>query len=183
MHTPPLKEIDAHTLQHWMTHFIIEVRKNGDEYPPNMLHCLVCGIMHFLRQNGKPQVDYFKDNTFADFRSSLDGEMKCLQSKGIGSTSRQANSRWRRNTMAENSTPPIIVLHCVLHDRILLRFTKWWRTQTAALESLSDFIFRPGERLHLLYTENISKNRPGGLKERKCKPKVHGHTLYHFGGS
>ena len=54
------------------------------------MHHVVCGIMRFLRQNGKPQVDFFKDDTFADYRSSLDGEMKRLQAKGIGSRGKQA---------------------------------------------------------------------------------------------
>ena len=31
---------------------------------------------------------------------------------------------------------------------------------------------RPGERPYLLYTEDISKNHPGGLRGRKIKPKV-----------
>ena len=67
-----------------MTRFILEIRKkNGDEYPPNTLHHLICGIMRFLRQNGNPQLDFFKDAIFADFRCSLDGEMKRLQSKGL----------------------------------------------------------------------------------------------------
>ena len=52
-----------------MTRFIPEVRKkNGEEYPPNTLHHLVCGIMRFLRQSGKPQLDFFKDDVFAGFR-------------------------------------------------------------------------------------------------------------------
>lgn len=33
-------------------------------------------------------------------------------------------------------------------------------------------IEKPGERSHLTYTEDISKNHPGGLKARKQKPKV-----------
>ena len=31
---------------------------------------------------------------------------------------------------------------------------------------------KPGERAYLVYREVISKNRPGGLKGRKLKPKV-----------
>ena len=31
---------------------------------------------------------------------------------------------------------------------------------------------KPGERLYLKYTEDISKNRPGGLKGRKYQPKT-----------
>ena len=58
----PLLSMDTASLQYWLTHFILEVRKqNGLEYPPNTLHHLVCGIMRFLRQNGRPEVDFFKD--------------------------------------------------------------------------------------------------------------------------
>ena len=71
-----------------MTCFILEIRKNGDEYPPNTLHHLVCGIIRFLRQSGQPQLHFFKD-VYTGFHSSLDGEMKRLQSKGIGTASRQ----------------------------------------------------------------------------------------------
>ena len=35
-----------------------------------------------------------------------------------------------------------------------------------------ELLEQPGERAHLKYTEDISKNRPGGLKHRKLKPKV-----------
>ena len=31
---------------------------------------------------------------------------------------------------------------------------------------------KPRERPYLLYMEDMSKNRPGGLKGHKCKPKV-----------
>ena len=42
--------------------------------------------MRHLRQNcGKPEIDFFKDPEFADFRASLDTEMKRLQSAGVGS--------------------------------------------------------------------------------------------------
>ena len=117
VHIPLLMEMDAYSLQYWMTRFILEVRKqNGDEYPPNTLHHLVCGIMRFLRQNGKPQLDFFKDDTFADFRSSLDGEMKRLQSKGVGSRSRQAEpltvdeeeTLWRRKILGDHNPQSLL---------------------------------------------------------------------------
>ena len=120
MYIPPLKEMDAHTLQHWMTHFLLEVqKKNRDEYPSNTLHHLVCGIVNFLRQNGKPQVDFFKDDTFAYFRSSLDGEMKYFQSKGIGSTSRQAEpltvdeeeTQWQKRILGDHN-PQLLFTLC-----------------------------------------------------------------------
>ncbi len=39
-----------------------------------------------------------------------------------------------------------------------------------------ELVERSGERPHLVYTEDISKNRPGGIKGRKVKPKV---VLHH----
>ena len=35
-----------------------------------------------------------------------------------------------------------------------------------------ELIERPGQRTYLRYTEDISKNNPGGLKGRKYKPKL-----------
>ena len=46
--------------------------------------------MRHLRQNGKPEIDFFKDPTSSDFRATLDSEMKRIQSKWIGSKKRQA---------------------------------------------------------------------------------------------
>ena len=46
--------------------------------------------MRFLRQNGKPEVDFLKEEAYADFRSTLDAEMKRLKRAGMGSHRRQA---------------------------------------------------------------------------------------------
>ena len=87
---PTLLEMNEESLSHWLTRFVLEVRKmDGTEYPPNTLHHIVCGIMRHLR-NENYTVDIFKDKEFSQFRSSLDAEMKRLQSKGIGSVHKQA---------------------------------------------------------------------------------------------
>ena len=39
-----------------------------------------------------------------------------------------------------------------------------------------ELIEKPGERAYLQYTEDISKDHPGGLKGRKQKPKVVVHS-------
>ena len=68
----------------------MEVRKNGDKFPPNSLHHIVCELQRHLRFNGKPAIDFFNDPVFADFRMNLDAEMKQLQRKGLGSQKHQA---------------------------------------------------------------------------------------------
>ena len=76
-------------ISHWMTRFILEVRKrDGNVYPPNSLHYIVSVLMRYLRLSGKT-IDIFQDPAFSDFRASLDAEMKRLQSQGIGSSKKQ----------------------------------------------------------------------------------------------
>ena len=88
---PSLCDMDTQSLSHWLTRFVLEVRKvNGSEYPPNTLHHIVCGIMRHLRSATGCEIDIFKDHDFSQFLSSLDAEMKRLQSKGIGSVRKQA---------------------------------------------------------------------------------------------
>ena len=76
-------------LQQSFCRFVLEVRKvNGLPYPPNSLHHIVCGILRYLRQNGKPEVDFFKE--FSECRVVLDSEMKRLRKEGVRSKGRKA---------------------------------------------------------------------------------------------
>ncbi len=90
---PPLTQLSHAELSHWLTRFILEVRKkDGSEFPPNTLHHLCCGLMCQLRWSGQPSIDFFTDSDFAEFKASLDAEMKRLQSNGTGSKKRQAET-------------------------------------------------------------------------------------------
>ena len=46
--------------------------------------------MCHLCWNGQTSIDFFSDSEFRSFKASLDAEMKRLQSKGIGSLTKQA---------------------------------------------------------------------------------------------
>ena len=83
---PAITDLSPTDLQYSMTKFLLEVRKkNGAEYPPNSLHHICSGLMHHLKWNGQPLIDIFSDSVFADFRGTLDAEMKRIQSKRLGS--------------------------------------------------------------------------------------------------
>ena len=80
------------TLDYWLSRFILEVRKQGNspsEYPPDTLYHICCGIQRYLRWNGKPGIDILGDPAFAEFKSSLDAEMRRLQASGVGSNKKQ----------------------------------------------------------------------------------------------
>ena len=82
--------VDIDNLAYWLERFVLEIRtKQGNEYNPNSLHHLVCGILRRDR-NDKPGIDFFKDSQFAYFRMTLDAEMKRIRMSGKGSNKRQA---------------------------------------------------------------------------------------------
>ena len=109
---PAILEMDSKTMAYWLTRFVLEVRKiDGCEYPPNTLHHIVCGLMRHLRNESKPDIDFFKDVEFSSFTASLNAEMKQLQSMGIGSTRRQdeplteeeGELLWEKNILGDHS--------------------------------------------------------------------------------
>ena len=86
-----LHHITRTQLQHWLTRFVLEVRKkDGTEYPPDTLHHICSGIACHMRANGHPALNIYQDNDFTEFRTTLDAEMKRLQQKGLGSKRREA---------------------------------------------------------------------------------------------
>ena len=178
---PPLIEQQSSQQQHWLTRFVLEVRKqDGSEYPPDSLHHLCCGIMRFLRWNGFPGIDIFKGSDFADFRATLDAEMKRLQSLGLGSKKKQAETLkeleeetlWKKGLLGD-STPQVLLDTMVFMNGLYFALRSGNEHRALRFSpSQIEVVEREGERPYLLYTEDISKNHPGGLKGRRIKPKV-----------
>ena len=54
-------------LRHLLAKFVIEVRKKatkGECYPPNTLYQLCCALLRYLRNNGRPALNFFEDPNF-----------------------------------------------------------------------------------------------------------------------
>lgn len=180
---PPFDQLhDKGILQCWLTRFILEVRsKKGTEYTPNTLHHIVCGIMRHLRQNcGKYEIDFFKDPEFADFRASLDAEMKRLQSAGVGSIKKQAEPLtmedeeilWKRKLLGDHSPEALLNTMVYMNGLYFALRSGSEHRQLRHNPCQIQVIENPGERPYLRYTEDTSKNHPGGLKGRKQRQKV-----------
>ena len=121
-HIGSIDSLSDQSLDHWLTRFILEVRKNdGSEFPPNNLHHITAGLMQHLQWSGKAQIDLFKDATFAEFRSSLDAEMKRLQSEGKGAkkVSQNSNRRGRGSLVAEGSPRQLYSKNTSKHSNLL----------------------------------------------------------------
>ena len=180
-----LHELSIEMLQHWLIRFILEVRKkDGEVYQPNTLHHITAGLMRHIRWNGKPHVDLFKDAKFADFRATLDAEMKRLQSLGIGSKKKRAEILteeeeeilWKQDLLGDK-TPRTLLDTIIFYNGLYfaLRSGKEHR-QLRNSPCQIEIVEQCGKRSFLKYTEDISKNHPGGLKGRKITPKV---VLHH----
>ena len=83
--------VSPQQLQHYLSCFVLEARKkDGTEYHPDTLYHIVCDVIQFLRENGQPEVEFFKVHIYDDFRSTLDSRMKRLKQAGMGSCKCQA---------------------------------------------------------------------------------------------
>ena len=59
---PEIETLSSTEIADYLCKFVLKIRKkNGDEFPPNSLHHILCGIQRYLRINGKPSIDFFKD--------------------------------------------------------------------------------------------------------------------------
>ncbi len=83
---PPanLQQSTKQEMDFWLSKFILEVRKaNGDEYTPNSLYSICCGMMRYIREV-KPEVNFFTSPVFTGLQRTLDGEMKRQRALGQG---------------------------------------------------------------------------------------------------
>ena len=65
----------------WLCRFVLEIRRHDNErYPPASLYQLCCGILRHLRAAGRAEVNIFEQAEFHMFRTTLDSEMKHLNS-------------------------------------------------------------------------------------------------------
>jgi hypothetical protein len=80
---------------HWLAKFVVEVRKKatkGECYPPNTLYQLCCALLRYLRNNGRPALNFFEDPNFKHFQDSIDAEMKRLTGQGVDANAKQAQA-------------------------------------------------------------------------------------------
>ena len=160
---PHLKDIQVEELQHWICAFVLEIRKkDGSAFIPNGLHHICAGIMRYLRGNGMPEIDIFKQAGFSRFRMVLDSEMKRLQASGIGTAQRKAQPikfedeiLWRKKILGDST--PQSLLDTMLYMNGLyfaLRGGKEHRNLRHKPSQIH-LIEKPGERPYLMYIEDV----------------------------
>ena len=134
--------------------------------------------MRYLRWNGHATIDFFTDSDFVDLKKSHDAEMKRLQSKGLGSQKRQAEqitqqeeeTLWQKGLLGDKD--PQTLLDTIFYNGLYFALRSGREHRQLWLRPCQIQIIEKRERPYLKYTEDVSKNRPGGIKGRNVKPKI-----------
>ena len=84
-----ISEMSEDQIRYWVPQFILEVhKKNWDEYPPNSLYQMVCGLQREV-QRKRPNINFFSP-LFSNLSQTLDSEVKHLKSLGLGMKAKKA---------------------------------------------------------------------------------------------
>ena len=87
--TRPLTEMDALTLNYWLSKFVQEMAKcSKDPYPPETLYQIVCGIRRFMVEKN-PAIEFShldsSDKRYVNWRYWRGGPFDILKLKEIAS--------------------------------------------------------------------------------------------------
>ena len=158
-----------------LSHFVLEIRKtDGNEYPPDTVYHICCGIMRYLHLECQPGIDFFKNASVKPFRDVLDSEMKRLRSQGLGAKKRQAEpiSQEEEELLEQHSAQALVDTMLYMSGTYFaLRYGQEHRALHHSPSQI-ELVEKPCQRAFLKYTEELSKNNQGGIKGRKRKPKV-----------
>ena len=176
----PLLEMKEADLAHWLTKFILEVRKtSGEEYPPKSLYALVRCFKRHFEQNRRYDVNPLDTTNvfFGDFRAVLDGEMKRLHATGLGSKVKQAEPI----TPDEETKLWVSGQLGLSIGRALLNTFYFYNCKVFGLRSFdehrnlkcSQFIKKvdADQHVYMVYTDYGNKSNRGGLKTMKVDAK------------
>lgn len=114
------------SLSSWLLKFVMEVRKEScDDYSPDSIYGMCCGLQRELRMNDREDVYLFVDSKF---RQVLDGRMKHLKVTGNFKkkqadviTEEVEDSLWDAKLLGDNSPQALIdtvffyILGYILH--------------------------------------------------------------------
>ena len=105
--------------------------------------------------------------------------MKRLQRAGLGSKKKKAEPLtaeeeellWTKDLLGSGSPQALVDTMVVMNGIYFALRSGNEHRQLRSVPCQIEVVEKPGEHSYLVYTEDISKNRPGGLKGRKLKPK------------
>ena len=166
-------------LNKWLCVFINKTRsKTGDPYPPKMIQSLLAGILRSMRLLNSSYPNFFnkEDPAFTTFQVTLDNLFKCLRSEGVGAqsantetiSSEEENQLWASGVI--NVDSPKGLLRSVFYFNGKCFCLRGGQEHRDLGISQLQRLYKPDR---YVYSENASKNRPGGITQtRLCHKSV-----------
>ena len=174
---PSLTEMNEGELSKWMEWFVFEVRKkDGTKFQSLSLNHVVVGVMHHLRLNCKPELDFYKDVALL-----ISGRCWVQKWNSWNQLEKQAEPisveeeerLWTLGFLGDYS-PQALVDTMLFYNSLYFasrsggEHRQLWRNPCQI-----ELIERSDELPYLHYTEDISeKNCPGGLKDSRVSSEV-----------
>ena len=168
----------------WLCKFATEVRKkDGQPYPPKTIHHYLLGIQRHIRQSTKRPINFLTDSEFLQLRNLLDVLYRKLHAAGIGTSVKRTpvlttddEDRLWTSKVLDPDTPQGL-LNCVFFlngKNFCLRGGSEHRDLKLS-QLTREVVKLDGKTLvRYTYTEYVSKNRAGGLKQiRQDNKTVH----------
>lgn len=165
-----LESSDPVVLCRWLSLFVAETRKQtGQPYPPKTLYILLCGVYRHMKSLNAscPNIMDVKNSEFSPLHTALDNVFRDLRSDGIGSSSKAAevftreeeNELWSKGILGVNTPKALLRAVFFLNGKnFCLRGGEEHRSLKISQLKRE---FNPNR---YVYTENLSKNRSGGLQ-------------------
>ncbi|XP_078383318.1 zinc finger MYM-type protein 4-like [Oculina patagonica] len=131
-----------------------------------------------MRDNGRPELNFFTDPAFKHFQDCLDAEMKRLTGMGVGSKVKEAqafseeeeNKLWNLGLLGDSSPKVLLdTMVFLIGKTVSLRSGKEHRNLKFSQLTLEPANAREPEKL--VYVSFGEKNNLGGLKHRSFKQK------------
>ena len=177
-----LQSGDKNLMCTWFSKFATEVRKkDGSHYPPRSIHHYLTGIQRYLRSEQQLEINIMNDREFVTLRNVLDTLFRKLHSKGIGTSTKKTpvladddeEQLWASGVL--NPETPQGLLNCIffLNGRnSCLRGGIEHRELKLSQFTRELVTINGRHKVRYTYTEYVSKNRAGGLKQLKQENKV-----------
>ena len=171
-----LESMNPQVLNKWLSVFIVEARKvNCEPYPPTTLHNILSGILRYMRSLDPHRCPNFfskSDTNFVSFRNTMDSVFRKLREDGVGVNKKHAkpfskaeeSQLWDSGVLGTDN--PLALQRAVFYyngKNFCLRGGVEHR-------ELKLSQLRRNSRGYT-YTENVSKNRTGGISQFRLDNK------------
>ena len=170
-----LQSTHTAVLNKWLSLFVAETRnQHGSRYPPKSVYMLLAGLLRHMRILSPLSPNFLDtgERRFSSFHNTLDNVFRELCLQGVGSETKEAQpfTKAEEESLWESGVTNAkgLLRAFFFPKRKDFLFTRGEEHQQLKLSQLKTFTYL----LRYVYTENLSKNRSGGLAQMRVKNKV-----------